>query len=92
MDETNKPDLNNGVPLSCIPDPGKLLGADGEDVLLVRHGREFFAVGAHCTHYDGPLPDGLVADDEVRCPWHHPCFSLRTGEALHGVGTLPILS
>jgi len=76
-------DFKNGIPLASIPDGGRLLGvADGEDILLVRHGAEFFAVGAHCTHYHGPLAEGLVVEDEVRCPWHHACFSLRTGEAL----------
>lgn len=83
MSDPEKPDLKNGVPLADIPDGGKLVGAvNGEDVLLVRSGKELFAVGAHCTHYHGPLADGLVVDDEVRCPWHHACFSLRTGEAL----------
>jgi apoptosis-inducing factor 3 len=91
MNELEKPDLKSGVSLASIPDGGKLLGVvDGEEVLLVRRGTQFFAVGAYCTHYHGPLADGLVANDEVRCPWHHACFSLRTGEALRAPALDPI--
>src|SRR4051794_39606882 len=77
------PDLTQGIMLAELADGGMLLGhVAGEPVLLARQGAEVFAVGAECTHYHGPLIDGIVADGTVRCPWHHACFSLRTGEAL----------
>src|SRR5215470_3261239 len=91
MNDVEKPDLKNGVPLASFPVGGKLVGvAEGEEVLLLRRGTAFFAVGAYCTHYHGPLADGLVVGDEVRCPWHHACFSLRTGEALKAPALDPI--
>ena len=60
-----------------------LLGHVGDDaVLLARAGDEFFAIDAPCSHYNGPLAEGAIDDETVRCPWHHACFDLRTGEAL----------
>jgi NADPH-dependent 2,4-dienoyl-CoA reductase/sulfur reductase-like enzyme/nitrite reductase/ring-hydroxylating ferredoxin subunit len=85
------PDFSQSIALESIPEGGTLLGhAGGEAVLLSRRGREVLAVGASCTHYGGPLAEGLVVDDEVRCPWHHACFSLRTGEAVRAPALNPI--
>jgi nitrite reductase/ring-hydroxylating ferredoxin subunit/thioredoxin reductase len=68
-----------------------LLGHVGEDaVLLARRGDAVFAVGAVCTHYNGPLAEGLLVDDTVRCPLHHACFSLHTGDALRAPALNPV--
>ncbi|MEO5904932.1 MAG: FAD-dependent oxidoreductase, partial [Gemmatimonadaceae bacterium] len=85
------PDLAAGVEISGIPDGGMLLGhSDGKPVLLSRSGEDVFAIGAQCSHYGGPLGEGLRVGDTVRCPWHHACFSLRTGEALSAPALNPV--
>ena len=81
--ELTGPDLEQGISLDDLAD-GAMLGghAGGEAVLLVRRGREIYAIGGTCTHYSAPLAEGLVVGNTVRCPWHHACFDLRTGEAV----------
>jgi NADPH-dependent 2,4-dienoyl-CoA reductase/sulfur reductase-like enzyme/nitrite reductase/ring-hydroxylating ferredoxin subunit len=77
------PDLTQGIGIDDLPPAGMLLGRVGDQpVLLVRRRERFFALGATCTHYSGPLAEGVADDDTVRCPWHHACFSLETGEAV----------
>lgn len=74
------PDLAKGVPVSSIQEGKPLLGhAGGEAILLARSGDELFAVSASCTHYGGPLIDGIQVGKTVRCPWHHARFDLGTG-------------
>jgi NADPH-dependent 2,4-dienoyl-CoA reductase/sulfur reductase-like enzyme/nitrite reductase/ring-hydroxylating ferredoxin subunit len=93
-DAPNKPagvDFSEGVPLSQLPE-GSMVGghAQGTPVLVARIGAEVFAIDAHCTHYGGPLAEGLLVGETVRCPWHHACFSLRTGEALRPPALKPV--
>src|SRR4051812_4704935 len=89
--ETPSVDLSKGVDTAALGDGALLLGHVGDDqVVLARSGDELFAVGARCAHYRGPLAEGLIVGDTVRCPWHHACFSLRTGEALRAPALDPI--
>jgi 3-phenylpropionate/trans-cinnamate dioxygenase ferredoxin reductase subunit len=81
--ELKGPDLAQGVALADLADGVPLLGHVGDQpVVLVRRGSDIWAVAATCTHYGGPLAEGIVVDDTIRCPWHHACFSLRTGAVL----------
>src|SRR5215213_8382398 len=85
------PDLVAGVPAADLKPGDRLLGhAHGEAVLLARLGDDFVAIGATCSHYGGPLAEGAIEGDTVRCPWHHACFSLRTGEALRAPALSPV--
>ncbi len=85
------PDLAQGIAFAELADGASLVGhCGGEPVLLVRRGSEVFAVGAQCSHYHGPLAEGLVVGDAVRCPWHHAAFDLRTGEAVRAPALSPI--
>jgi len=89
--ELQGPDFGKGVPSEGLADGVPILGhAGGEAVVLVRTGGAFFAVGATCTHYSTSLAGGIVADGALRCPLHHACFDLSTGEALRAPAFAPV--
>jgi apoptosis-inducing factor 3 len=89
--KSNGPDLAQGIASTELVEDRPLAGHVGEEqLLLVRRGQEVFAVAAQCSHYHGPLAEGLIVDETVRCPWHHACFSLRTGEAIGAPALSPI--
>jgi NADPH-dependent 2,4-dienoyl-CoA reductase/sulfur reductase-like enzyme/nitrite reductase/ring-hydroxylating ferredoxin subunit len=84
------PDLTKGIELTEFTGETLLGHVGDEDVLLVRVGPDLFAIDAHCSHYHGPLAEGLVVGESIRCPWHHACFDLRTGEAARAPALSPI--
>ena len=85
------PDLSAGISYAGLADGLPVVGHAGDEaVLIVRRGDEVFAVGATCSHYGGPLAEGAIEGDSVRCPWHHACFSLRTGDAQRAPALNPI--
>ena len=85
------PDFAQGVPFGNLAEGSMIVGhVAGEAVVLARTGGALFAIGAECTHYHGPLAEGMLVADTIRCPWHHACFSLRTGEALRAPALNPV--
>ncbi len=77
------PDLMQGVALSQLQEGVPFLGTVEDDpVVVVKRNDELYAIGARCTHYGGPLEDGLVVGETIRCPWHHAAFDLTSGEAV----------
>jgi len=83
--------LTDGIAWSDLADGTMQLAHAGDDpVLVVRRGEAVYLVGALCTHYSGPLVDGLLVDATVRCPLHHACFDLATGTALHAPALSPL--
>ncbi len=82
---------SEGIAAGDVRDGEMVLGhANGETVLLMRNGAAVFAIGATCTHYSGPLAEGLFDGECVRCPWHHASFDLRTGEAARPPALNPV--
>ena len=85
------PDLSEGVPIVDLGEDGLLEGHVGKEiVVLARAGDQIHAVAGKCTHYGGRLARGLLVGETIRCPLHHACFSIRTGEALHAPAFDPI--
>src|SRR5215211_1983570 len=88
--ELSGPDLAKGVTIESLRPDVPVLGYVGDQaVMLVETGGEILATAATCTHYSGPLAEGLIVDGSVRCPWHHACFDLKTGLA-RGPALTPI--
>src|SRR3982074_3510872 len=88
--EPSGPDLGHGIALSMFTSETLLGHVGDQDILLVRSGSRIFAIDAHCSHYHGPLAEGLVVGDSIRCPWHHACFDLRSGEATRAPALNPL--
>jgi NADPH-dependent 2,4-dienoyl-CoA reductase/sulfur reductase-like enzyme len=51
-----------------------------------------YGVAATCTHYGGPIGEGVFDGELVRCPWHHACFRPENGEAVHAPAFDPLAS
>ncbi|HET7111361.1 MAG TPA: Rieske 2Fe-2S domain-containing protein, partial [Gemmatimonadales bacterium] len=89
--ELTGPDFIAGIAESDLAEGAMLAGhAEGEPVLIARQGGQVYAIGATCTHYGGPLAEGLLGDGMVHCPWHHACFDLATGRAVGAPALNPV--
>ncbi len=71
----------------------KRVEANGMAMLLVRRGARIYAIDEICSHLGGPLAEGTLEGNSVRCPWHGSRFSLDDGRVLEGpsVHAQPVL-
>ncbi len=62
---------------------------DGATILLVRRGAQIYALAETCSHLGGPLSEGQLDGDVIRCPWHGSRFSIRDGHVVDGPAVHP---
>ncbi|MBC7085483.1 MAG: Rieske (2Fe-2S) protein [Methanomethylovorans sp.] len=60
----------------------KALIIDGQKIVLIRKGREFFALSNKCVHMECPLSKGELEGYIIKCPCHDWRFDIRNGEFL----------
>src|SRR6185437_10412931 len=61
----------------------------GVPILLLRRGGRIFALAETCSHLGGPLSEGKVIDQSIKCPWHGSRFALEDGRVLDGPAVHP---
>ena len=59
-----------------------LLDVGGDPVAVFNIAGKYFAIGDVCSHDDGPVGEGVVADMQIECPRHGARFDLATGKVL----------
>ena len=58
-------------------------------IVVVRRGADVFALMARCTHAGGPLAEGKVEGDTIKCPWHGSTYDLSNGDVIDGPSVHP---
>ena len=58
----------------------RVVEVDGRSVAVFNVAGRFYAIDNVCPHRGGPLADGMLAGDQVVCPYHAFQYDGRTGE------------
>jgi nitrite reductase/ring-hydroxylating ferredoxin subunit/uncharacterized membrane protein len=70
-------------------DSPRRVEAQGVALVIVRRGDRIHALIESCAHLGGPLSEGRVEGNAIRCPWHGSLFALDDGRVLEGPSTFP---
>jgi len=71
-----------------VPEGGmKKVSASGNDLVIINAGGKFYAMGRICSHAGGPLDQGKLEGNAVKCPWHDSKFDVATGQVSGGPAT-----
>lgn len=58
----------------------KIIEVDGEPIIIVKHGDNFYAIHGICPHEMLPMEDGWIEDNFYVCPWHMAKFDISSGK------------
>ena len=96
VDHTATPDQDQPKKYVGVLDAAKLaqnkptkVMADGVAVVLVKQGDSIYALRETCTHLGGPLSEGKIEGEGIRCPWHGSRFCLSDGRVLDSPAVFP---
>ncbi len=65
---------------------------EGEEILLVQHDDEYYAIAYLCSHAEFGLEGGQLNDGCITCPYHGAEFSLKDGSVQSPPAFEPIKS
>jgi len=74
---------------------GKLVEVAGQSIAVFNIAGRCYAIANTCPHRGGPLAEGMMAGEEIICPWHGARFNVKTGAVMgppaqQGVKSFPI--
>ena len=64
-----------------------IVDIDGEPIAVFNIADHYYAIADVCSHDDGPVAEGEIAEYEIACPRHGARFDVRNGRVL----TLPAI-
>jgi 3-phenylpropionate/trans-cinnamate dioxygenase ferredoxin component len=65
--------------------PLKGVTVNRKEILVVKLGKNFFAIGNTCTHMGCRLSSGRLEGKTIQCPCHGSVFNVMTGEVVKGL-------
>lgn len=80
-----------GTDGTSAPAEGEMVAviAGGVDVMVTRRHAMLCGLADRCSHQGGPLHEGELVGDRVRCPWHASEFVLADGSVARGPASAP---
>ena len=71
------------------PGEGKAVDVGARRIAIFNIDGTFYAIDDTCTHRGGPLSEGKLEGNSIRCPWHGSRFCLEDGAVLDGPAVFP---